>query len=85
MKKVALITSYFAVLGIVFLLNSCNDDPIIPNGGQGSDVDTTWVADSTTWNPNGGGNDSTNVNPTDTLGGFNPNDSLGGINPNDTL
>ena len=85
MKKVALITSYFTVLGIVFLLNSCNDDPITPNGGEPSDIDTTWVVDSTNWDPNGGGNDSTFVDPSDTLGGWNPNDSLGGWNPNDTL
>lgn len=83
MKKIALATSYFAVLAIVFSLNSCQDDPITPNGSGGSNVDTTWIDDSTSWNPNGGGN-----NPNDTIygGGGNPCDSTyGGGNPNDTI
>ena len=84
MKKIALVTSYFAVLAIVFSLNSCQDDPITPNGNGGSNVDTTWVDDSTSWDPNGGGN-----NPYDSTygGGGNPCDSTyggGNTNPNDS-
>lgn len=82
MKKIVLATSYFAVLTLVFSLNSCQDDPITPNGNGGSNVDTTWVDDSTTWNPNGN-------NPNDTIygGGGNPCDSTygGNSNPNDTI
>lgn len=48
MKKVVIAVSYFSVLGLTILFQSCSDDPILPCGGDcsGSDVDTTWVDDS---------------------------------------
>ncbi|MGB0915318.1 MAG: hypothetical protein ACPGVI_04555 [Crocinitomicaceae bacterium] len=87
MKKIVLATSYFAVLAIVFSMTSCQDDPITPNDNSGNNVDTTWVDDSTNWNPNNGGG---NTNPNDTTSGggnTNPNDTTnwgGNNNPNDT-
>ncbi|MCH2230731.1 MAG: hypothetical protein MK105_10340 [Crocinitomicaceae bacterium] len=92
MKKTVLATSYFAVLAIVFSMTSCQDDPITPNDNNGSNVDTTWVDDSTNLNPNNGsGNglpcDSTNgggnTNPNDSTN-WNPNNGGGNTNPNDT-
>ncbi len=85
MKKVVLI-GYAMVASVTMLLQSCQDDPIVPNGG-GNGVDTTWVIDST--GNNGGGNgtpgDSTNTGG----GNENPGDSTiwGGGNgdPGDTL
>jgi len=94
-KKIVLAASYFSVLAVVFSLNSCQDDPITPNGSGGSTADKTWIDDSTSWN-GGGGNpcDSTNggdnTNPNDTTV-WNPNYSTswdpnggGNTNPNDT-
>lgn len=82
MKKVVLV-GYAMVASVTMLLQSCQDDPIVPNSG-GNGVDTTWVIDST--GNNGGGNpiDSTNWG-----GNGNPNDSTiwggGNGNPGDTL
>jgi hypothetical protein len=57
MKK-GVLTGYALVAAIAFLMQSCVDDPILPNGGCGGGIDTTWVNDSTGNNgdPNGGGN-----------------------------
>ena len=85
MKKVVLF-GYAMVASVTMLLQSCQDDPIVPNGG-GNPADTTWVTDTT--GNNGGGNG----NPIDTTnwGGGNGNsgDSTiwggGNGNPGDTL
>jgi hypothetical protein len=88
MKK-GLIVGYGFALVISFGMQSCQDDPITPNGtGTGNGIDTTWVND-TTGGGNGGGNpiDSTwngggngGGTPIDTTGngGGNPMDTLGG-------
>ena len=47
MKKIALTIGYFALVGSLVLLNSCQDDPIDPNPGDPNPVDSTWVNDST--------------------------------------
>ena len=59
MKKVVIAVSYFSVLGLTLLFQSCTDDPILPCGGDcgGTGTDTTWVDDSLT----SGGTDSTDV------------------------
>lgn len=59
MKKVVIAVSYFSVLGLTILFQSCTDDPILPCGGDcgGSGVDTTWVDDSLS----SGGTDSTDT------------------------
>ena len=96
MKKVIVSIYGMAILGAL-VLQSCEDGPIVPNGGGNNNVDTTWVddsldnsgagnnpIDSTDWN--GGGidpNDSTNWN-----GGGEPIDSTdwnGNGNPGDSL
>jgi hypothetical protein len=80
MKRVTLI-GYGLVLAIILSMQSCQEDPIIPNNGGGNGVDTTWVNDSTDF---GGGNE----NPSDSIdfGGGNgtPTDStdFGGGNGN---
>ena len=56
MKKKTYLFGYSLLVIATISLQSCNDDPIIPNDGSGSDADTTWVTDSTS---NGGGSDST--------------------------
>ncbi|MBL4861395.1 MAG: hypothetical protein JKY09_00045 [Crocinitomicaceae bacterium] len=43
MRKGALITTYLGCLSFVLFLNSCQDDPIVPNGTGGNGVDTTWT------------------------------------------
>lgn len=87
------------LIGLLALNTSCNDDPIEPLNDPNNQLDTTWVDDSTNWNPddstnwnpNGGGNtnpnDSTNWDP-NSGGNTNPNDSTnwgGNTNPNDSL
>ena len=84
MKKTWLRIAYVGVLGVTFLMNSCQDDPITPNEDDGStptwESDTTVTdpgneEDTTVWNdPNG--NDSTVI--TDPIGGGDPADSTGG-------
>lgn len=82
MKRIGFITAYIFLLGIA-TLQSCQDDPIVPNTGNGNDVDTTWVEDSTDyndsiWDNNGNTCDSTwnDPNGTDSTGnGSNTNDS----------
>lgn len=72
MKKSIYMFGYAGVLAAAISLQSCNDDPIVPDGGGcGDGTDTTWVDDST--NTNGGGEDSTY-----TGGGTDPGDSTGG-------
>jgi hypothetical protein len=87
MKMKMIIPLYLGFLACIILLNSCQDDPIVPNDPSDPNVDTTWVDDSTNWNPydtlGGGGYDSTGWNDP-TGGGGNPNDSTG-WNPNDSL
>lgn len=63
MKKLALTIGYFGLVAGLIFLNSCQDDPINPNDGNGNGggIDTTWVNDSTDYN-NGGGIDSTDYN-----------------------
>lgn len=70
MRKLMLL-GYGALLGIALLTQSCEDDPIFPNG-EGGDSDTTWVNDSTDFDGNDDGNidDSTNWD-----GGGNVDDS----------
>jgi hypothetical protein len=86
MKKLVLV-GYVMIASVTMFLQSCQDDPIVPNG-VGSEIDTTWVSDST--GNNGGGNG----NPIDTTGNNgggngNPIDSTnwggGNGNPGDTL
>lgn len=78
MKKTMLTIAYFSSLSFALFLNSCQDDPIIPNEPGTNGVDTTWI------NPNDSLGGTT---PIDTLGGgsTNPNDTIGGTNPNDSL
>jgi hypothetical protein len=80
MRK-GLIVGYGFALVISFGMQSCQDDPITPNG-NGNEIDTTWVND-TTGGGNGGGT------PIDSTwnGGGTPIDSTwnGGGNPMDTL
>jgi hypothetical protein len=98
MKK-GLFLGYGLVVAVSLMMQSCQDDPILPNGG-GNDIDTTWVSDSTNNDPNGGGGspmdstntgggtqiDSTGFNGGGSGGNWIPNDSTGGNgNPNDTL
>ena len=91
-SKLILRGGYFGALFLMLVMNTaCNDDPIEPTDPTNNHVDTTWVYDSTNWDPNGGGNtnpnDSTNWDPNGG-GGTNPNDSTnwgGGTNPNDSL
>lgn len=72
MKKSIYMFGYAGVLLAAICLQSCNDDPIIPNGGGcGNGGDTTWVEDST--DTNGGDGDSTYNG-----GGTDPGDSTGG-------
>lgn len=86
MRKSVYMFGYAGVLLAAISLQSCNDDPIVPDGGCGGGLtDTTWVDDST--NTNGGGDnpcDSTDWNG----GGDNPNDSTdwsgGGDVPGDS-
>ena len=95
MKK-GIVAAYVILLGSTFTMQSCEDDPILPNDNTGNICDTTWVGDSTnsgggngtpddsTWN--GGGGDP--VDSSDWNGGNNGNqgDSTGGNdNPNDTI
>jgi hypothetical protein len=87
MKKAA-ISMYILLAGSMFVFQSCEDDPICPNGNDGNDNDSTWIYDSTFYNgdPNQDPYDSTGNNnngndPLDSLnwgGGTDPNDSLGG-------
>lgn len=99
MRK-GLIVGYGFALVISFGMQSCQDDPIIPNG-NGNGIDTTWVNDTTgggngggtpidsTWNGGGNGGGT----PIDSTwngggnGGGTPIDSTwnGGGNPMDTL
>ena len=91
MKKTWLRIAYVGVLGVTFLMNSCQDDPIVPNTNDEPtpcwDTDSTFTdpgngQDTSVWNdPNG--NDSTNV--TDPVGGGDPADSTGGNFPGDTI
>jgi hypothetical protein len=99
MRK-GLIVGYGFALVISFGMQSCQDDPITPNG-NGNEIDTTWVNDTTgggngggtpidsTWNGGGNGGGT----PIDSTwngggnGGGTPIDSTwnGGGNPMDTL
>jgi hypothetical protein len=84
MKKIILSIYGLAILG-AFMLQSCEDGPIVPNGGANNNVDTTWVGD-TLGDPNGGGQ----IDSTDWNGGGDPIDSTGwngngGSNPGDSL
>ncbi len=94
-SKLILRGAYFTALLLIAGMNtSCNDAPIEPLNEPNNQVDTTWVDDSTNWNPNGGGNtnpnDSSNWDPNGG-GNTNPNDSTnwdpnggGSTNPNDS-
>lgn len=75
LKKGAIVITYFSFVGVLFFMNSCQDDPILPNGG-GDEIDTTWVSDST---DNGGGNGGSE--PIDSTGNGGGN---GGENPIDS-
>jgi len=92
MKKILIATAYCGLLGFTIVLNSCQDDPIVPNSPNDPTVDTTWTSSNDTMvDPNGGGSnqDSTFNDPTG--GGGNPNDSTftdpsgGGGSPNDSI
>lgn len=73
--KRGVLTGYGIIAAVAFLMQSCVDDPITPNGTCGGGIDTTWVSDTTGNNgdPNGGGNGT----PGDTTnwGGGNGTDS----------
>ena len=93
MKKILIATAYCGLLGFTIVLNSCQDDPIVPNSPNNPVIDTTWTIGCEGGDPMdstfcGGGtpSDSTFNDPT---GGGNPGDTLtdptGGGNPNDSI
>lgn len=79
--KRGMITVFGLAMVITLTLQSCQDDPIVPNG-TGNTIDTTWVIDSTGGNNNnpydstyyGGGNGGTPIDST-WNGGGSPIDS----------
>jgi hypothetical protein len=95
MKKGILTVAYACFLATAIFLQSCQDDPILPNDPNGNDVDTVWVDDSSgnnndpycpvdsTWN-----DDSTDWNNggdfDDSTGWDNSSDSIYWGDPNDS-
>ena len=94
MKKILIATAYCGLLGFTIVLNSCQDDPIVPNDPSDPIVDTTWTGggdpmDTTFTDPTGGGGDPIDTTFNDpTGGGGTPGDTLtdptGGGNPSDS-
>ncbi|MDX2362256.1 MAG: hypothetical protein QNK23_15725 [Crocinitomicaceae bacterium] len=90
MKKKLIIGAYLSFAALAFFVTSCQDDPITPNTGGGTGIDTTWTnpndstgggglpIDSTWTDPNGGGGTPNDSTWTDPSGGGNPSDSTGG-------
>lgn len=64
MKRRIFLVSYVLVTGLTLTLQSCQDDPIIPNTSSTNGVDTTWVSDSTSNNDNNN-DDNNNGDSTD--------------------